>query len=473
MLDLHDYEKIIGYTKQIEQDLISKLNEIKDNVNWILYEAGDLNADKRMLVLSACLIGLNYYPFRTNYWNYYPEDLVDYLIDAVDKSLATYGIPQTKRDTMIKNFETIKQVEALNSGIVNEYGALSSPLKDMLGELHELHDIIKGNNHSFSSLNIDVMGKFYDEFITHGKGMDNAKNGFVLTPRHVCELFADLGELDVNTKVLDMCFGTGGFLIAAMQNEIVKAKGDKAKIKKIKDNNICGVELNGDRFTYGCVNMILRGDGQSNMVQGNCFDPNIRNQMIEKQCKVGFINPPYALATNELTFVENMLDCLEVGGRGIAIIPSSCTGNKNGDYKATRERILSKHTLEAVLSMPDQLFYPVGTVTCIMIFTAHKPHNSERKTWFASCKDDGLIIDRKSKGRADINGKWTDIKKQWLDAFINRDEIPGFSLKQAVTADNEWSYEAYAKTDFSGITEESFKKVIKEYALFLLGQTEI
>ena len=271
-----------------------------------------------------------------------------------------------------------------------------------------------------------------------------------------------------------MCFGTGGFLVAAMQKEIIAARGDKEKIQNIKNNNICGVELDGDRFTYGCVNMILRGDGQSNMARGDCFNEQMQQDMINKHCTVGFINPPYALKTNELKFVENMLDCLEIGGRGIAIIPSSCCGNKNSDYKTTRERILSKHTLEAVLSMPDQLFYPsAGVVTCVMIFTAHKPHNSERKTWFASCKDDGLVIDRKSKGRADINGKWTDIKKQWVDAFIDRDVIDGFSLKHSVTADNEWSYEAYAKTDFSGITEESFKKVIKEYALFLLGQTEI
>ncbi len=108
-----------------------------------------------------------------------------------------------------------------------------------------------------------------------------------------------------------------------------------------------------------------------------------------------------------------------------------------------------------------------------MTVEEQKPHDSNRKTWFASCKDDGLVIDRKSKGRADINGKWADIKKQWVNAFIDRDVIKGFSIKQSVTAKDEWSYEAYAKTDFDGITEESFKKVIKDYALFLLSQAEI
>lgn len=471
IMDLAYYEKWIGYTKREENALIDELNDIKNRVNWVLYEAGNLNSDKRMLILSAALLGLRDQAFRNSYASYAIEDLLDTLLSAVDRSLKKYGIADKKRETMMNNFRTLDQLDVLINGTVTSEGYILNPIKSVLDLIHNspIHEALEG-----ATLNIDIMGQFYNEFITHGQDLGNAKNGFVLTPRHICELFSDLGELDTSTRVLDMCFGTGGFLVAAMQKEILAAKGNNDKIRSIKNNNICGVELDGDRFTYGCVNMILRGDGQSNMVRGDCFNEQIKQEMKEKHCTVGFINPPYALPINELKFVENMLDCLEVGGRGIAIIPSSCTGNKNSDYAATRERILSKHTLEAVLSMPDQLFYPsAGVVTCIMIFTAHKPHDSNRKTWFASCKDDGLVIDRKSKGRADINGKWADIKKQWVNAFIDRDVIKGFSLKQSVTAKDEWSYEAYAKTDFDGITEESFKKVIKDYALFLLGQADI
>ncbi|MBR5795608.1 MAG: N-6 DNA methylase, partial [Erysipelotrichaceae bacterium] len=311
-------------------------------------------------------------------------------------------------------------------------------------------------------------------FITHGHDLGNAKNGFVLTPRHICELFAELGEVNKDTKMLDMCFGTAGFLVAGMQKAVEDSKGDATAIQNIKNNNICGVELDGDRFTYGCVNMILRGDGQSNMEQGDCFNESIKNTMKAKKCKVGFINPPYSLKTrNELEFVENMLDCLEEGGRGIAIIPMNRATDKSNKIIPIKQSILKKHTLEAVLSMPKQLFYPVGTETCIMIFTAHKPHNSDKKSWFADCKNDGLVIDRKSKGRADINNKWEDIKKQWVNAFTNRDELPGFSVKQSVTANDDWSYEKYAKIDLDGITEDSFKKVVKEYALFQMSQLEV
>lgn len=470
---MDQYEQFIGYTKRKEAGIISELSDIQNRINWILYEAGNLNSDKRMLILSACLLGLRDPYFRNSYINSQDELLLDRLLDAVNNSLRYYGIPNDKRETMLKNFKVLEQLTVLKEGVQTSYGT-GNPLRLILDTLHysSIHDMIEDNN--LRTLNVDVMGSFYSEFITHGQDLGNAKNGFVLTPRHICELFADLGEIQDDTKILDMCFGTGGFLVAGMQRAIKSAKGDENKILNIKKNNICGVELDGDRFTYGCVNMILRGDGQSNMIQGNCFDENVKQFIKSRHCTVGMMNPPYALQTNEMQFVDNMLDCLEVGGRGIVIIPSSCTGNKNSDYRLARERILSKHTLEAVLSMPDQLFYPsAGVVTCVMIFTAHKPHNSERKTWFASCKDDGLVIDRKAKGRADINNKWKETKKKWVDAFIDRDVIKGFSLKQSVTANDEWSYEAYAKTDFEGITEESFKKVIKEYALFLLSQAEV
>ena len=470
LLTLSEYEKHIAYTKRAEENILKSLQGIKNRINWMLYAAGNLNSDKRMLIISACLLGLRDAVFRTSFRDYEAEDILNALLYAVDRVLKKYGIPDEKRRTMLANFETLKQLDVL-SGYVDTDDGTDNPITYILDVIHtsSVHDALEN-----ATLNIDVMGEFYNEFITHGQDLGNAKNGFVLTPRHICSLFADLAQLDENTRVLDMCFGTGGFLVAAMQKEMLSAKGDAHKISNIKNNNICGVELDGDRFTYGCVNMILRGDGQSNMLRGDCFNKDIIEYMKAKKCMAGFINPPYALPTLELSFVENMLDCLDVGGTGIAIIPASCATNKNSAYAAVRERILSKHTLEAVLSMPDQLFYPAaGVVTCVMIFTAHKPHNSDRKTWFARCKDDGFVIDRKSKGRADINNKWDEIRKKWVDSYIDRDVIDGFSLKHAVTAKDEWSYEAYAKTNFEGITEESFKKVVKEYALFLLSQAEV
>jgi type I restriction-modification system DNA methylase subunit len=120
------------------------------------------------------------------------------------------------------------------------------------------------------------------------------------------------------------------------------------------------------------------------------------------------------------------------------------------------------------MSMPDQLFYPVGTVTCIMVFTAHKPHASEnRKTWFGYWKDDGFVK-TKNKGRVDLNSSWLTIRDRWVEAFRNREVHPGESVLRKVTADDEWCAEAYMETDYLKITRDVFERTVRDYAIFRL-----
>ncbi|MDR0560839.1 MAG: hypothetical protein LBG92_11925, partial [Prevotellaceae bacterium] len=131
-----------------------------------------------------------------------------------------------------------------------------------------------------------------------------------------------------------------------------------------------------------------------------------------------------------------------------------------------------KHTLEAVLSMPDELFFNsnVNVVTCVMIFTAHKKHSPTKKTYFGYYKDDGFIK-RKIQGRYDGLGKWKTIKKKWIGYFLdeNRKEEAGFSVNKVVTAYNEWCAEAYMETDYSNLTEKDFEDTVLNYVTFLLN----
>lgn len=181
------------------------------------------------------------------------------------------------------------------------------------------------------------------------------------------------------------------------------------------------------------------------------------------------VNPPYSQSDSdlhELRFVKHMLDCLRAGGTGIAIVPMSCALSANN----LRAEILKKHTLEGVMSMPGELFYPVGIVTCIMVFTAHRPHATEnRKTWFGYWKDDGFVK-TKNKGRTDINEFWPKIRDKWVEAFRNREVHAGTSVLQKVTADDEWCAEAYMETDYAEITQQFFEDTIESYITYrLLG----
>ena len=142
----------------------------------------------------------------------------------------------------------------------------------------------------------------------------------------------------------------------------------------------------------------------------------------------------------------------------------SCAIKDEKDLKRVKSRILAKHHLKAVLSMPDDLFYPVGVVTCIMVFEANKP-NAGRKTWFGYFKDDGFEK-RKHLGRIDARNKYTNIRKRWLSAYINNEEIPGLSVRKEVGVDDEWCAEAYMETDYSTLSLIDFEQKLKEYVAF-------
>jgi type I restriction-modification system DNA methylase subunit len=117
--------------------------------------------------------------------------------------------------------------------------------------------------------------------------------------------------------------------------------------------------------------------------------------------------------------------------------------------------------------MPDDLFYPVGVVTCVMVWEANKP-NAGRKTWFGYFKDDGFEK-RKHQGRIDARGKYkSSIRNKWVSAYQNGDEIAGLSVKYEVKYDDEWCAEAYMETDYSTLSSLDFQQKIREYIAFKL-----
>ena len=266
----------------------------------------------------------------------------------------------------------------------------------------------------------------------------------------------------------DPCCGTGGFIVAAIERLFKLAGNDQSKRKNIKRKQICGCELRSDMYTYACSNMRFRGDGKSNLYNGDCFN---HETIIRENHKptVAFLNPPYGKTVSparQMEFVEHALRSLEptADGRVVAIVQMSCAIKDDKELKIVKERILKNHHLKAVLSMPDDLFYPVGVVTCIMVFEANKP-NSGRKSWFGYFKDDGFEK-RKGLGRIDARNRYAAINRKWLSAYRNMDEVPGLSVRHEVTANDEWCAEAYMETDYSTLTDETFINTMRNYAAY-------
>lgn len=313
----------------------------------------------------------------------------------------------------------------------------------------------------YADSTIDALGVFYHEFIKYSGG-DGSGLGIVLTPQHLTEFMCDLADVNKHSKVVDICCGSGSFLVTAMSKMFMNANPEE--VERIRNTGLYGVEFDDGLYTLSIANMIIRKDGKSNIYKGDCFNNQISSELKQKNINIGLINPPYSQKdVVELEFVEHLLDILTVGGLGVVVVPMACAiGTK---FKEVRERLLKKHTLDAVFSMPDEIFYPTATNVCVMVWKAHIPHNSTRETFFGYCKDDGFEK-RKYVGRVDHKGKWKDIEKEWLRLYHNREIKIGLSAKKCITHTDEWLCEAYMNVDFEKMTHSSFKRTIQDYLAF-------
>jgi 16S rRNA G966 N2-methylase RsmD len=427
-----DYIEHATYDPTVQKLRFDELMAFAAELHDFMRDHAKLTESEKPLLVSGTLIALKNKAFVASYGVQTPSQLQKDWMRVIKQEIDAASIPQAKKDNMAQPYSSI--------GVHPELGKASKAYPK--GPLHELIDRLNAKVWPFISVyhDFDVVGQFYGEFLKYTGG-DKKALGIVLTPRHVTELFALLANVNKSSKVLDICAGTGGFLISAM-HRMFKSAVTVSEKEEIKANGLVGVEQQPNMFALAASNMILRGDGKANLYQGSCFDDAITKAVKNHECDVGMVNPPYSQTDtdlHELRFIKHMLDCLKIGGTGIAIVPMGCAIGSN----IMRKEILKEHTLEAVMSMPDQLFYPVGTVTCIMIFTANIPHAlSNRKTWFGYWKEDGFVKS-KNKGRTDSSDSWSTIRNRWVNAFRNREIYPGESIMHAVTGDDEWCAEAY------------------------------
>ena len=456
-----DYIEHATFDPTVQKLRFDELMSFAGDLHDFMRDHAKITESEKPLLVSGTLIALRSAAFSATYGLHTPTQLQREWMRVIQEEIQHADIPQAKKDNMTQPYSSI--------AVHPELGKASKAYPK--GPLHELIDRLNRKVWPFISVyhDFDVVGQFYGEFLKYTGG-DKKALGIVLTPRHITELFALLANVNKESRVLDICGGTGGFLISAMHMMFKTAvtETDRANIRR---HGLVGVEQQPNMFALAASNMILRGDGKANLYQGSCFDAAITAAIKHHGCDVGMINPPYSQSDSdlhELRFVKHMLDCLEPGGTGVAIVPMSCALSAN----SMRAEILRSHTLEAVMSMPDDLFYPVGTVTCIMVFTSHRPHAIEnRKTWFGFWKRDGFVR-TKHKGRIDQNDTWNTTRKLWVEAFRNREVRAGESVLHRVSATDEWCAEAYMETDYSEIDQNLFEDAVRTYVAYRLMGSE-
>ena len=478
---LEDVESFISFNeKNIDEyylcDVLKESSDKEKELEEILADAkvlhehlrnyGNMKDEEKPLVVSGILLALrerdngNFSIDSLNADTFVTDGQKIY--NAIESSFKRTDLsPVTKIDKILSQFAVIK-----DSTKLNEKNATlgETPLKFFAKFLDEkLYKSIK-----FTRSAEDYLGRFYGEFMRYSGGSGQTL-GIVLTPRHITELFCDLLDLKTTDRIFDPCCGTGGFLVAALHAMLSKSSSEAEK-QHIRKNQLYGIELRPDMFSVATTNMILRGDGKSNLHCDDFLVKNPKQLQTDFRATVGMLNPPYSQGTKkdpslyEIAFTEHLLDSLLPNSRCAVIVPQSSMTGKSKEEQQIKESILKKHTLEGTIMLQKDTFYGIGVIPCIAVFTAGVPHNKEKVCKFVNFEDDGFKVSPHIGLLETESAK--DKKQHLLDVWFNRIEAPTkFCVKTTITAEDEWLHSFYYFNDEIP-TDKDFEKTVGDYLTF-------
>ncbi len=252
----------------------------------------------------------------------------------------------------------------------------------------------------------DLLGQFYEIFLKYAN--DSKEIGIVLTPRHITRFAAECIDVNENDYVYDPTCGTGGFLVSSFD----KVKGDSpSAVDMFKKSHVYGVDQDPEVIGLAIVNMIFRGDGSSNLFEGNTFDNYFleidgeqrrikrdeHKQLMEDGRYIKpfitkvLMNPPFALDEKEFEFVDHALQQTREGGLLFAVLPTSVMAANTNREIQWRKELLKRHSLKVVVKLSEDLFLPnAHKGTYAVIIKAWEPHGNKDVLW--ALMDDGFVM---------------------------------------------------------------------------------
>lgn len=220
--------------------------------------------------------------------------------------------------------------------------------------------------------------------------------------------------------------GSAGLLVAAMNEMLIDAKNNSTspeqlaiKSAKIKSEQLLGLELLPSVYMLAILNMILMGDGSSNILNKDSlkdFEGNYGFGKTENKFPANafVLNPPYSAKGNGMNFVEKALAMMDKGYAAI-IIQNSAGSGKAVEYN---KKILKRNTLLASIKMPIDLFIGKSSVqTNIYVFRINESHKKDDIVKFIDFSNDGYT--RTNRKKASSNLKDTDHAKERYQEIVD------------------------------------------------------
>lgn len=392
----------------------------------------------------------------------------DKIVNKIKNLLKERSLPEKKQAQILNLLRTNFVDNNLNQKSVTE---TQTPIKSIYEEVYNrlipVYDVTGTN---------DFTGKLFNVMNAWVDVPDGGANDVVLTPRYVTSFMAKLTQTNMNSYVWDWALGSGGFLISAMNLMISDAKAQYAndltqqrqKIEHIKTRQLLGIELLANVYMLAVLNMILMGDGSSNIVNDNSltnYDGKYAYNEDPFPADVFLLNPPYSAEGKGMIFVEKAFQ-KQHKGFGAVIIQDSAG---SGTATAINKRILKRNRLKASIKMPGDVFTS-SVQTSIYLFEVGTPHQESDNVLFFDLRDDGYTRTKRKKAKTnlidsnDAKGHYQEV----VDIVLNRArKTKYFTLNDNYYVDtidpskgDDWNY---TKRINLMPSPQEFSKVVSDY----------
>ena len=314
---------------------------------------------------------------------------ISVITDATRKKLRDYwngfspsqirtGIGETLTNFLDNSDNKTEKIRLLQKNVLDDQKVKSLKTEDWVDVLDEIVGNIYSYINTDTSEGQDILNLF---FIAFNKYTGKADKNQAFTPDHITNFMCQVTGVDSTKRIFDGTCGSGSFLVQAMVLELADCgyqkvtEDEKLTMREaVRKEHIYGIEIEEKAFGLSTTNMLIHGDGNSNIVNDSCFN---RYQWIkDAQIDRVLMNPPYNAQKKHCKdeyvktwgstqkedpskgfhFVYEIAEQMKSGKLAV-LLPMQCAISVKGDILKYKEMMLKKHHLDAVFSLPLDIFH--------------------------------------------------------------------------------------------------------------------
>ncbi|VEU59116.1 type I restriction-modification system subunit M [Mesomycoplasma neurolyticum] len=337
---------------------------------------------------------------------------------------------------------------------------------------------------NFSELKEDFIGRLYEYFLGNFFRKQGQNGGEFYTPQSIVELMVALLAPDSDSKIYDPACGTGGMFVQA------KKYLEKHK-KDITQMRVYGQEFSSTTWKLAKINLILNGFDPDDTHLGSKAESTFKEDLSGfEQFDIVLANPPFNLKIWEnenasddprykwglpptknanYAWLSHILYKLNENGRAAVILANGALSSSQKEELSIRKKMLEENKIEAIISLPDKLFYTTGIPATIWIFNNNKLNDD---VIFINAENLGELATKKLRvfNTENIN----EIVSAYNDAKLNKDfSIKGFAKRVSLNEIKENDYSLVPGRYIDLLEEEVDKEQLKAEILEIQNELKI